>query len=112
MPSNTAAAPVDARLLTLLRALADEKRLGIVGALREGERCVCELQDVLGEGSQSLLSHHLRTLREAGVVRDRREGRWVHYSLVPGALEAVEDALGEIRSHLAAEETHRSSGCR
>ncbi|NJD18994.1 MAG: metalloregulator ArsR/SmtB family transcription factor [Gemmatimonadetes bacterium] len=80
----------DTRVLTLLSALADEKRLRIVEILRGGERCVCHIQPAL-DISQPLLSHHLRVLREAGLVRDRRQGRWIHYALVP-------EVLGELGS--------------
>lgn len=91
MPPTTAVEP--AVLLPALQALADENRLRIVDALRDGERCVCVLQDQVGV-SQSLLSHHLRVLRGAGLVVDRKEGRWVHYSLAVGALHDVERFLG------------------
>jgi len=83
-------------LLRRLQALADEKRLRIVDRLRGGELCVCELTAALGAG-QSLLSFHLKALKEAGLVTDRREGRWVHYSLVPEALAEVEEFLAELR---------------
>lgn len=83
-------------LLPVLQALADENRLRIVATLREGERCVCVLQDLVGLG-QSLLSHHLRVLRDAGVVVDRKEGRWVHYSLAPSTLDELEGFLVELR---------------
>ena len=99
-PPSPATASATPHLLTRLQALADERRLGIVEALRGGERCVCDLQDVVGAG-QSLLSHHLRVLREAGLVSDRRDGRWVHYSLVPGALSDLEGYLGELREDAA-----------
>jgi ArsR family transcriptional regulator len=89
------------RLLGLLQALADEKRMAVVEALRDGEHCVCDLQEVVGT-SQSLLSHHLRVLRDAGLVSDRREGRWVHYSLVPGVFSELEDFLGTVRGDAAA----------
>lgn len=84
------------RLLALLQALADEKRMAVVEALRAGEHCVCDLQDVVGT-SQSLLSHHLRVLRDAGIVSDRKEGRWVHYSLVPGVFSELEAFLGDVK---------------
>src|SRR5437762_13125172 len=61
-------------------ALSDETRLEIVRLLSHGERCVCELQDVL-DSAQSRLSFHLKTLKDAGLVSDRREGRWVYYAL-------------------------------
>ncbi|HSJ23700.1 MAG TPA: metalloregulator ArsR/SmtB family transcription factor [Longimicrobiales bacterium] len=86
--------------LTLLaqrmKALGDEKRLRILLQLAGGERCVCDLMEDLG-AAQSLLSFHLRTLKEAGLVTDRRQGRWVHYSLNPGALADVEEFLAARR---------------
>lgn len=84
------------QLLPRLRALADEKRLRIVALLAGGERCVCELQDALAAG-QSLLSFHLRTLKEAGLVTDRREGRWVYYALDRETVGELEDFLREAR---------------
>lgn len=87
----------DPRLLTLLQALADEKRLRILEALTEGEACVCDLQESLEMG-QSLLSHHLKVLREAGLVSDRKDGRWIHYSVVPDAVREAEDGLASLRT--------------
>lgn len=84
-------------LLTTLKAVADEKRLRIISSLAGGERCVCELQDSLGAG-QSLLSFHLKTLKDAGLVTDRREGRWVYYSLDREALGELEAFLRETRT--------------
>ena len=69
-------------------ALSDETRLEIVQRLSSGERCVCELTDALG-AAQSRLSFHLKTLKVAGIVTDRREGRWVYYSLNPDVLDAI-----------------------
>jgi ArsR family transcriptional regulator len=73
-------------------ALSDETRLAILDMLRDGERCVCDLQDAL-DAAQSRLSFHLRVLREAGLVTDRREGRWAYYAINPGAMESVHDAV-------------------
>jgi ArsR family transcriptional regulator, arsenate/arsenite/antimonite-responsive transcriptional repressor len=86
------------RALTLqrLKALSDEKRLQILMQLAAGERCVCDLTDALDAG-QSLLSFHLRTLKDAGLVTDRRAGRWVHYSLNGDALADLEDFVRSIR---------------
>lgn len=83
-------------LLQRLQAVAEETRLHLVQMLAGGERCVCELQDDLGGAAQSRLSFHLRKLKEAGVVSDRKEGRWVYYTLVPGALDEMRDFLGEL----------------
>ncbi len=75
------------------KALSDEHRLRIVDRLRSGERCVCELTDSIGAG-QSLLSFHLRTLKDAGLITDRRDGRWVYYALDTSALRELEAFLG------------------
>jgi ArsR family transcriptional regulator len=88
MASTTA---VDqARAAQLFHALSDETRLGILAKLRGGEQCVCDLQDDL-DAAQSRLSFHLRVLKEAGVVADRKEGRWSYYRIVPEALAEVHD---------------------
>lgn len=79
----------------LFHALSDPTRLEILERLRGGECCVCDLQEAL-EASQSRLSFHLRTLKDAGLVTDRREGRWVYYTLRPEAFAELEAALGEL----------------
>jgi ArsR family transcriptional regulator len=84
-----------ARAAALFHALSDEKRLRILSLLRAGERCVCELTDAL-DLPQSLLSFHLKTLREAGLVADRREGRWVYYAIATGAIGEALVALEEL----------------
>lgn len=88
--------PADTALLHL-KALADRKRLGIIAMLAAGERCVCDLQEGLDAG-QSLLSFHLRALREAGLVSDRRDGRWVYYSLNREALDSLEAFFADLRT--------------
>jgi ArsR family transcriptional regulator, arsenate/arsenite/antimonite-responsive transcriptional repressor len=74
------------------RALADATRLKIIDRLRDGEECVCNLTGPLGT-RQSLLSFHLRTLKEAGLVSDRKEGRWVYYTLNLDVLDEMMQAL-------------------
>jgi len=64
----------------LFKALADETRLRILNLLCRQELCVCQIVEVLGIG-QSKASRHLAHLRHAGLVTDRREGLWMHYSL-------------------------------
>lgn len=86
----------DDALLQRFQAVAEETRFNIVRLLAGGERCVCDLQDEL-DAAQSRLSFHLRKLKDAGVVQDRRDGRWVHYSLVPEALEDMRSFLGEVQ---------------
>lgn len=77
------------------RALGDETRLRILEHLGAGERSVSDLMVLLDLG-QSLMSHHLRILREAGLVIDRRDGRWIHYSIAEPALAACRLALYEM----------------
>lgn len=80
----------------ILRALADDNRLRILGKLRGGEQCVCKLTNSL-DCAQSLLSHHLKTLKAAGLVTDRREGRWAYYAINPEALSFIEAFLADLR---------------
>lgn len=76
------------------RALADPTRLSVLLALRSGgELCGCDLAWILGR-SQALVSHHLRALREAGLVTSRREARMVFYSLTPTAAALLEAVAG------------------
>ncbi len=80
------------RAARLFHALADETRLQIIERLSGGEQCVCDLTDTLGM-AQSLLSFHLKTLKDTGILMGRREGRWVYYSLNPEAIEELERFL-------------------
>jgi len=66
----------------LLKAIAEPTRLRIVLLLQHDELCVCHLQAAL-DLAQPKISRHLMTLREYGIVADRREGQWVHYRLNP-----------------------------
>jgi ArsR family transcriptional regulator len=109
--------PVDARerLAAQFKALGDPTRLAIVNQLAgQAECCVCAL-DGLGL-SQPTISHHLRILRDAGLVESTRRGTWAYYRLVPHAVEALgfaltggdQDDAGERSPHareLAAAET-------
>ena len=81
------------------KALSDQNRLRILDRLRGGERCVCELTDALDEG-QSLLSFHLKTLKDAGLVTDRREGRWAYYALDGDALGELEAFITNLKTRV------------
>jgi len=70
--------------LSVFKALANGNRLRILEALRDGELCVCELEAVL-EAPQSTVASHLSRLREAGLVRARRDGKWTHYRIADTA---------------------------
>src|SRR5258707_14550608 len=82
--------------LRLFRALGDETRLRLLEQLRGGEQCVCDLTDEL-EASQPRLSFHLKTLKDAGLVTDRKEGRWVYYTLNLDVLDEMMQALEAIK---------------
>lgn len=88
--------PRVAKAARLFHALSDETRLEIVRMLRHGERCVCELTDAL-DVAQSRLSFHLKTLKDTGIVNDRRDGRWVYYALDASALTEMEKAIGSFK---------------
>ena len=77
------------------RALGDETRLRILEELVAGEASVSDLTERLQVG-QSLMSHHLRILRECGLVVDRRSGRWVHYAVAEPALASCKMLLYEL----------------
>jgi ArsR family transcriptional regulator len=73
----------------VFKALGDPTRIRIVEMLAEnGEMCVCRIMEELGM-IQSAVSHHLAKLRYAGLVRSRRQGQWMHYSLSRAALSDV-----------------------
>jgi ArsR family transcriptional regulator, arsenate/arsenite/antimonite-responsive transcriptional repressor len=101
----TATLPDSVRAARWFHALSDPTRLDIVRMLSHGERCVCELQDAM-RAQQSRLSFHLRVLKESGFVTDRKDGRWVHYSL-------NREALDEITAFAAAVQPGKHAGsCR
>lgn len=78
------------RLAAVAKALADPIRMQLVDVLRghAGKVCVCELQPLF-DVSQSTLSHHLKKLRDAGVVGVERRGLWAYYYVNPDALEEL-----------------------
>ncbi|WP_035985664.1 ArsR/SmtB family transcription factor [Leptolyngbya sp. KIOST-1] len=87
-----------ATTLAKFKALSDPLRLAVIELLRSQEMCVCDLRDRM-DIAQSKLSFHLKTLREAGLIAARQEGRWIYYRLNPtefGELEDYLSALGQI----------------
>jgi ArsR family transcriptional regulator len=80
-----------AELARVLKAVADPVRLrlvSLIGARGAGETCVCDLTGAF-ELTAPTISHHLKVLREAGLITSERRGTWVYYRLVPGALERL-----------------------
>lgn len=96
------------RAVRLFHALSDRTRLSILRRLRLGERCVCDMTDAL-DAAQSRLSFHLKVLKEAGLVTDRRDGRWMYYALNQDTLGEVGELIEELAS--APTPSERKSGC-
>jgi len=84
------------RATQLFHALSDETRLAVIEMLHDGERCVCDLQDAL-DVAQSRLSFHLKVLKDAGLVTDRKDGRWVHYALSPDAFDELSAVTADLK---------------
>ncbi len=95
MPA-TADTDVRTRSAQLFHALSDAARLEILEILRDGEHCVCDLQAHL-DVAQSRLSYHLKILKDAGLVSDRRDGRWSYYALRRESFLEAEQALAALR---------------
>ncbi len=98
-------------LITAFKALADETRIKIIKLLEQGELCVCDIVAAL-DLQQSKVSFHLGVLKEAGLIQDRKEGKWTHYRIHDGdvfrrmliltTLEKVpERVMSEYRKRLA-----------
>jgi ArsR family transcriptional regulator len=78
------------RMATIFKALADPVRLRLFSRLaahQSGEACVCDIQNV--GVSQPTVSHHLKKLREAGLITSERRGTWVYCRVAPGVLSAM-----------------------
>ena len=93
-----ATAPLDAAerasLAARFKALADPTRVAIVNRLAAGDECcVCDLTAAF-DLAQPTISHHLKVLRDAGLVASSRRGTWAYYRLVPEAVAALRGALG------------------
>lgn len=95
-----ASEPAIRRLARTFHALSDETRLRIVAKLLTGEQCVCDLMETLA-AAQSRLSFHMKILKEAGLVTDRRHGRWIHYSIVPETLHEMRKVIGNVAEQAA-----------
>jgi ArsR family transcriptional regulator len=97
-PDTPAMPRADAdRLAETFKALADPTRVAIVNRLSAAETvCVCDLTSAF-KLSQPTISHHLRVLREAGLVESERRGTWAYYRLVPESIDQLRAVLGSVR---------------
>ena len=94
-PSTPALDPAEAGLLAArFKALADPARVSILNRLASADEvCVCDFVGAL-DIAQPTVSHHLKVLRDAGLVESSRRGTWAFYRLVPDAVDALREALG------------------
>jgi ArsR family transcriptional regulator len=93
------------------QAFADATRLKVLGFIqRHGDVCVCEITDSL-ELSQPLVSRHLRTLRSAGLVQSRKEGKWMIYSLASPLPEAAGSMMAALESRMRDAIPQRIESC-
>jgi ArsR family transcriptional regulator, arsenate/arsenite/antimonite-responsive transcriptional repressor len=89
---QTSSTEVSNLIIAGFHALSEPLRVNVLELLREKELCVCDLCDTLGV-AQSKLSFHLKTLKEAGLVHSRQEGRWIYYSLNQAQFIVLEQYL-------------------
>jgi len=86
--------PERVELAARFKALADPTRVAIINSLSAADEvCVCNLTETF-DLSQPTISHHLKILRDAGLVESSRRGTWAYYRLVPEAITALRGALG------------------
>ncbi|MGH9034295.1 MAG: ArsR/SmtB family transcription factor [Acidimicrobiia bacterium] len=93
-----------------LRVLAEPLRWRIVELLADEELCVCHLVEML-DASQSLVSHHLRVLRDAGLVETERFRYWIYYRLRPEALALLGQRLDALAQRASAPGGQRRPCC-
>lgn len=81
-------------LVNFLKAMGEDTRVKIITMLLREEMCICELIEELGL-SQSAVSHHVKILKQAELVNDRRDGKWTYYSINKNGFAAHLDSLQE-----------------
>lgn len=96
-------------LVAVAKAFADPTRVRVLAALRGRELCVCELCDALGV-TQSTLSTHLQVIRDAGMVRTRKQGKWIYYAIDPASTRLVESVFGFFAAPMRADRTLQRDG--
>ncbi len=100
----------DLGLPVVLKAVAEPLRWRIINALAHEELCVCHLTEDLGV-PQPLVSHHLRVLRDAGLVESEKWRYWTYYRLDPAALRALGDEFGILAVSVPKAATERRPCC-
>lgn len=84
--------PSEQEIALLFKALGDENRIRILKLLRCGGKCACKLLEELNI-SQPTLSHHMRILCDSGIVKSRREGKWMHYTICTEEVQKIRSLM-------------------
>ncbi len=100
--------PILIQNAAVFKAFCDENRLAILQLLCTGEKCACRLLEKLAIG-QSTLSHHMKVLCESGMVKARRDGRWMYYSI---DREGGETAAALLRTYVTVVNDAPDTCCR
>ena len=82
----------------IFKALGDPNRIDILKMLQSGEKCACKLLEELNIG-QSTLSHHMKVLCDAEIVKGRKEGKWTHYSFNDEGINNAKEILNDITEY-------------
>ena len=90
----------------MMVSFSDPFRLEIIDLMMDGEVCVCDIMK-LTKLSQSRISYHIKILKEAGLISDRQEGRWVYYSLNKESLFLIKEWITSLTDH----SSHRKRSC-
>ena len=99
------------QLTDLANALSDPNRVRLLVACLDGERCVCQLVELI-DLSNASISKHLSMLKRAGLLESRKEGRWVHYRVPESPAAIVNDALSFVRAHALDDEATQADKLR
>ncbi len=83
------------RAADIFKALCDENRIKILKMLRTGEKCACVILEDMNI-TQPTLSHHMKILCDSGIVKGRKEGKWIHYSIDESGAKKAEEILTEL----------------
>jgi ArsR family transcriptional regulator, arsenate/arsenite/antimonite-responsive transcriptional repressor len=106
-----AAKPSPFKLERFFQALGDNTRLRLLNLMGEQEICVCYFVEILGQG-QPKISRHLAYLRRAGIVKARRDGKWIHYRIVMPANSGAAQVLRQTLAWLKEDRTMQSDRAR
>ncbi len=80
------------------KLLGDESKFKIISSLKDGEKCVCVIFKELGL-NQTLVSHHLSVLKAAGLIKGRKSGKWIYYSVNKEYFSAIESLFNKLLGH-------------